>query len=294
MNKLVCILLSVAIALLCTTSCPVRNGSTGDVSGTENNQTSKSAPHVVIFAGEHLRLPIDAAIARFGEKSKVTIGVTYGSTKKLTERILAGARCDIFIPDRDGALDKLVEAKTISESNVKPLFLERLAVIVHRGENAPAVLEGQNVIEFVRSAKRIGIVDPESLYSFSGVCAMQAIKQLNPTIKNDGIVKLPDSKAVYLYLNKNAVDAAIVFNSEYAANGAVSLVGHIPQDSFNPYPYPLIVMPDATSQTEIVVRFLTSDEADLLYNDSGYQSRKGYTSKANEDDSARISGQKSL
>src|SRR3990172_3934302 len=139
------------IALLALTSCPARD---------EEKQTNGNEAEITVFVGRNVAAPVEDAVRSYELKTKIHVLVCADDADRLAQRVLQGDHCDIFIPDTADAIDKLIAAGKAVEDNVKPIFIERLAVLTTRGEGAPTELAGQNAGEFLRGARPLAIVAP--------------------------------------------------------------------------------------------------------------------------------------
>lgn len=223
---------------------------------------------LTVFAGDSLSAPLMATLEMYESETGAQLQFIAGDSDSLARDIENGEHCDIFIPDKPGAIDALAKLELASEENVRFLFLERLAVVIRREPGAPPALEGQNAVEFVRHARRIGILISGG--SRSGYYAKESLDSFGIDTSGDSLVVLPALSSVSLYLEKAEIDCAVLFASEIYGLETVTIVDYLPPESHTPYAYPLVVLPGASAEAGKLRDFLLSPDARKGYSQYGY------------------------
>src|SRR5690554_1194135 len=74
---------------------------------------------ILIAAASDLRFAMDSVISVFAENHPGKVGITYGSSGKLTEQIINGAPFDIFF-SADIAYPEKLQSENKASSNIYP------------------------------------------------------------------------------------------------------------------------------------------------------------------------------
>lgn len=233
-----------------------------------NRDSGERPSEVRVFAGSGLAAPLESTLAIYKSAEGAKVELITGDSDALAKSILAGEKCDLFIPDKPGTIDRLIQGDVISQENVKLLFIERLAVVVVREPGSSESLEGQNAVEFVRHARRIGVIS--QTYGGSAPFAKESLEYYGIEIEGGKIIELPSLQTTILYLGKGEIDCAVLFASEIAGDDETAIVDYLPPDSHTPYAYPLIILPGASDAAAEVAEFLVSIEARAGYMKFGY------------------------
>lgn len=267
--KLSQLLPALAIILSAALLAPGCPGDSQRDKGERNAQTRRDKDAIVFFAAMRFETPLDETVAAFEAASDFSVMVTYGDSKALLSRIERGEACDLFLPEPPIDLSPLFEDGESENPKLIPLVMERLALIIPRRGDNPPVLEGQNAAAFLKGARNIALADPD--VSILGRASAEALEFYRIDTNTDGkIIKLPDERAILLYVSEAEADAGVIFASTLGARRDVTLVDYLLPESHTPVVYPLVRFTAEDRKVGSLAEFLASGKAIEIFRRHGF------------------------
>lgn len=198
----------------------------------------------------------------------VTLTFTYGASGALQTQIEDGAPVDIFMSAAQKQMDAL-EEKTLLLDSSRANLLENKVVLIVPKDSALGLTSFEDLAK--KDVKLVAMGDPAS------VPAGQYGEEL---LTNLGIKDAVEAKAnfgtdvrqVLTWVESGEVDAGIVYATDAATSGKVTVVCEAPADSVKKIIYPVAILKASqyAQQAQSFIDFLKTDECVALFEKYGF------------------------
>lgn len=195
------------------------------------------------------------------------ISFNFGSSGALQQQIEQGAPVDVFVSAGQKQMTALSDAGLMDPSTVKPLLKNEVVLIAPW--SAASLKEFKDLGQ--DSVKKIGIGDPDSVpagqYAREVLVNLQLFEPLTPKF-----VFAKDVREVLAWVETEAVDYGIVYETDAKISSKVQIVLKAPEGSHKAIVYPAGAV-KASKQPDLAkafVDFLFTDEAKAVFVKYGF------------------------
>ncbi len=221
----------------------------------------------LVFAAASLYEPLEEARAAFERDSGISVLVSYGGSQALAQQIVSGAPAALFVPAGVFPVS-FVEERVALAREPAPILRNRLVLAVRTGEGARA-----DSIAALADAgvERIAIADPE--LAPAGRYARESLEHHGVWERiQPKLVFGADVRAALAYVESGNADVALVYATDAASSGPVSVGAVVPEDSHSPIVYPAAVIAGSGQEDSAwkLVEYLRSAEAREVFGRYGF------------------------
>ncbi|MDR3045505.1 MAG: molybdate ABC transporter substrate-binding protein [Desulfovibrio sp.] len=176
-----------------------------------------------MYAGAGLRVPAEAVISRFEQRTGARVVVEYGGMGQLLTRFNATGTGDVILSGGEQYVRELATAGKISSEHKLVLHTPVMAV---RKDKAAGIA---TLADLAASNLRIAMGDPQAIaLGKSGEKLLDASGH-GEALRGKVTVRGTTIKQVLLYLTNGDVDAAVIGRSDAVANAASLVILPTPQ-----------------------------------------------------------------
>lgn len=190
---------------------------------------------------------------------------TYDSSGKLQTQIEEGLEADVFMSAAMKQMNALKEEKLVDDDSIVELLENKIVLITGKETQMKA-------FEDIVNAEIIALGDPESVPA--GQYAKEALTTL-------GLWDQAEAKAsfgtnvteVLNWVAEGSAEAGIVYATDAAANGKVTVVAEAPEGSLSQkviYPVAVVSASEKKEAAKKFVEFLQSEEALAVFEQYGF------------------------
>lgn len=227
--------------------------------------TARAEEPVRVFAAASLSAPLQDILDKAPAFGGVAEGI-YASSGTLARQILSGAPADIFISADPAWSDYLIDNGIVSGDQVAILAGNRLVVIGPLTESAMRDFDMSVLPIFQRG--RLAIGDPDHVPA--GKYAKQALSDIGlwDSLRGEAI-RAPSVRAALAFVEQEAVQYGIVYESDARQSKAVTIISWIPANHHTPIVYTISTLNDRPETLEIA-SFLTSQAVQSELTSAGF------------------------
>lgn len=239
-------------------------------------QPAGAAPEndeILVFAASSLAPPLEQIAALYGQKNSVELRFSFASSAALARQIEYGAPADLFITAHSRWLDKLSAKGRIDRTKIRAIAGNRL-VLVRSGNHTGSETEGANEIRallLAPDAGRIATGDPASvplgLYARDSLVALGLWDRVGPRL-----APAAHARAALLQVERGLATLGILFASDAAGSGKVTILAALPTNSYGPINYLAVPVASGSGNNALAgfLEFLTSPEAEQVFLQQGF------------------------
>ncbi len=186
-------------------------------------QAAQDAVELHMYAGAGLRVPAEAVIRTFEQRTGVRVVVEYGGMGQLLTRFNATNTGDVFLSGGEQYVRELATAGKVLSEHRLVLHTPVMAV---RKDKAAGIA---TLADLAASNLRIAMGDPQAIaLGKSGEKLLDASGH-GQALRDKVAVRGTTIKQVLLYLTNGDVDAAVIGRSDAVANAASLVILPTPQ-----------------------------------------------------------------
>ena len=189
----------------------------------------------------------------------------FGASGALAQQILQGAPVDLFLSASSDWMDRLEQGQRLQFGSRQPLLGNRL-VLVARPKNE---LRGFEDLA-TDTVRRLAIGEPDSVpagrYGRETLAALNLLTAVEPKL-----VYGKNVRQVLAYVETGSADGGLVYASDAARSGQVSLVAVAPLSSHSSIRYPVALVDGAGATAQDFLDFLNSDTAQQVFERYGFE-----------------------
>lgn len=254
------------VSLLFLTGCE-----SPETSQLENSSQETNANQLTVSAAASLQ-DVMKAIKPLYEEAYPDREIVYNfaSSGSLQRQIEQGAPVDVFMSAAVDKMDALAEKDLIITETRRDLLKNQMVLVIQEGNKA-----NLNITNFedLRTEKvnLIALGEPESVPA--GRYAQDVLNSFNIADKvNAKAVYGKDVRQVLNYVATGNVEAGIVYRTDAQVSDNVEIIATAPEDSHSPVIYPVAVIKDSDTPEvgKELIEFLTTEEAQAVFEDYGF------------------------
>ena len=208
-----------------------------------------AAAEVVVFAAASMKTALDEFAATWMEETGHRVVVSYAGSNALARQIIEGAPADIFLSAAVDWMDEVEKAGVLAEGTRADLFGNSLVLVAH-GSDAPPVAMGPDLdlAGMLGDGKlAMALVDavPAGRYGKTALVSLGLWDAVAPAV-----AQADNVRAALALVSTGEAPFGVVYASDAAADGRVSVVGEFPDGSHPPIVYPGALLADAADEAD--------------------------------------------
>ena len=211
------------------------------------------ADAVTVFAAASLKNAMDEIAAAFERETGRAVTVSLAGSSALARQIRHGAPADIFISANPGWMDALERDGLIDPDSRFDLLKNSIVLIAHGRDAAPVdIVPGADIAGMLGEGRlAMTFVDavPAGIYGKAALESLGIWKAVAPKV-----AQADNVRAALALVSSGEAPLGIVYATDAAADGNVTVVGAFPADSHPPIVYPAAAV--AASRNPLGARFL--------------------------------------
>ena len=220
---------------------------------------------VTVFAASSLKGALDEVAAAFPEDH--TVRVSYGSSAMMARQIMLGAPADIFISANDLWMDEL-ETMGLLVADSRSELLGNSLVLVSSSEMA--LMDDWSALPARVGNSKIALAQvdavPAGIYAKRALSALGLWETVAPRV-----VQADNVRAALAFAATGAVQYAVVYGTDAAADPRVNVLGTFLESADHPIRYPAaLVTGRKTSEAAAFLAFLDSSIAATVFTAHGF------------------------
>lgn len=227
------------------------------------------AEDVLVFAAASLTESLDKLAESWMAETDHRVIISYAGSSALARQIQQGAPADIFISASTDWMEALAQSGDLRQGTRRDLLSNTLVLIAH-GPAAPVAIDGHLDLPASLDGGRLAMamVDsvPAGIYGKAALTSLGLWDAVAPMVAQTDNVR-----AALALVARNEAPLGIVYATDAAAQGDVSILGTFPAGSHDPIIYPAAITAQSDSdQAQIFLDFLASDAARAIWQDFGF------------------------
>jgi molybdate transport system substrate-binding protein len=223
---------------------------------------------VLVFAAASLKEAMDAVAADWGRAQGGKAAVSYAASSALARQIEQGAPAQIFFSADLDWMDYLAAKKLIQPASRVALLGNRLVLIAPRGA-APVGIAPGFPLAALLGDRRLAMADtaavPAGKYGKAALEKLDVWAAVAPKV-----AQAENVRAALLLVARGEAPFGIVYQTDAAADPAVTTVGVFPADSHPPIVYPVALTRSADAEGAALLAFLRGDAARRRFEERGF------------------------
>lgn len=227
------------------------------------------AQEVTVFAAASLQTALQQIVADYQAGGGGSVVVSYAGSAALARQIEQGAPADIFISASTDWMDKLDEAGLIRSGTRVDLLGNTLVLVAH-GSDAPKValtpeLDLSGLIGSGQLAMALVDSVPAGVYGKEALTSLGLWESVAPKV-----AQADNVRAALALVSVGGASYGIVYGSDAAADGKVSVVGTFPAQSHAPIVFPAALTASARDGAEAFLDYLKGEKAAAVFQAEGF------------------------
>jgi molybdate transport system substrate-binding protein len=243
----------------------------------ENPSQATSSTQLTVSAAASLKDAMEEIEPLYQQQHPGTkIIYNFASSGSLQRQIEQGAPVDVFISAATKQMDAL-ETKDLLLTGTRRDLLKNQMVLVTPASNTKNLLKVDNFDDLTaKEITTIALGEPKSVpagnYAQEVLTYFKIADQVNAKA-----VYGKDVRQVLHYVATGNVEAGIVYRTDVQVSDNVKIAAIAPQSSHTPVIYPIAVIKDSNNSEAAreLVKFLTTPEAQTIFNKYGFISANG-------------------
>ena len=226
-----------------------------------------AAPEVLVFAAASLKTALDEVAREWRAKTGTGPALSYAATSTLARQILRGAPADIFVSANRDWMDALERDGLIRRETRRDLLGNRLVLIGH-GAGLPPMRIGALPARLDGGRLAMALVEavPAGIYGRQALTALGIWDRVAPRV-----VQADNVRAALAFVARGEAPFGIVYATDAAASGGVSVLAAFPASSHRPIVYPAALTAGrANRKAESFYAHLFSSAARPLFERQGF------------------------
>ncbi len=209
---------------------------------------------ITVFAAASIKNALDEISIGFREETGHTITASLASSSALARQIQFGAPADIFISANPGWMDALEEDGLIDVPTRFNLLGNTIVLIAHGGRDAdPALVAPDMDLSAMLGDDRLAMALIRGVPA--GIYGRMALESLGIWDAVEAKVAQADNvRAALALVSTGEAPFGIVYATDAAADGNVTIIGRFPADAHPPIVYPAAAV--AASENPLNTQFL--------------------------------------
>ncbi len=235
--------------------------SLGACSGSPSPSTANQERTPTIFAAASTTDAINQVLEAYQRQTGEDVLANFAASSILARQIADGASADLFLSANREWMDYLEERSLLRPDTRSDLLSNRLVLVVPKG--APS-----RTLNLTNLPASLAVGDPAHVPA--GRYAMEALHSLGlDELMQPRLVPTLDVRAALRLVEMGEVEAGIVYASDAGTSDAVDIAEEIDESLHSPVRYQVALTHDAARSAEALLEFLRSDEAAVIFRESG-------------------------
>ena len=229
-----------------------------------------AAQDVTVFAAASLTNALEEIAKIYREKGGGGVKFSFAASSTLAKQIESGAPADIFASADEEWMDYLAQRNLIEASTRSSRLGNALVLITPASDKRTVDIKpGFDLAGMIGSGK-LATGDPAHVPV--GRYAQQALTKLGIwDAVAPKIARTDNVRAALLLVERGEAPFGIVYATDAAASGKVSIAGAFPPDSHPPVSYPFAILAKRDRpEVRKFFEFLTGTEAQAVYRKAGF------------------------
>jgi len=233
------------------------------------NSENKTTESINIFAATSTTKITNEICDSFALKDDVKIYKNFAATGTLSNQIVNGADCDIFLSADKKWIDFLKNNNLLVDTSINILAKNKLVIICPINNNLQIEFNKNfDILSTVKSYIAIG--DPE--YVPVGNYAKQVLDTLDWYNKlNTKIIKAKDVASVLKYVELGECDWGIVYYTEAILSDKVKIVCQVPDSLHKPVEIYIALLKNASEKSLDLYKYFTNEKAKNILIKNGFE-----------------------
>lgn len=233
------------------------------------------AAGITVFAAASLKTALDQIAAAWSAETGDRANVAYAGSSALARQIEQGAPADVFISASEDWMDALAAGGHIRDQTRRDLLGNTLVLVAHaeagNGEAGPVrIAPGFDLAGLLGDGRlAMALVDgvPAGVYGKAALTSLGVWDAVAPKV-----AQADNVRAALALVATGEAPMGIVYRTDAAAEGGVTVVGTFPADSHPPIVYPAAVtaesaQPDAAGA---FLDYLSGEAARAVFAAQGF------------------------
>lgn len=236
---------------------------------TGNAAPSENSDEILVFAASSLAPPLERIAVLYKARSGVNLRFAFASSAALARQIEYGAPADLFITAHPLWLQRLAERQRINMAGVRVIAGNRLVLV--RASRTSGETGDLRALLLDSGSGRIATGDPASVPL--GMYARDSLQTMGLwEVVSTRLAPAANARAALLHVERGLAPLGILFASDAAGSGDVTILAEMPPGSDGPIHYLAAPVPgSATSEAAAdFLAYLTGPEATEIFLQAGF------------------------
>ncbi|MBB6423696.1 molybdate transport system substrate-binding protein [Jeotgalicoccus coquinae] len=234
--------------------------------GSGETENAGESVTLTVSAAASLTDALEEAAALFSEEHPdIKVDFNFGGSGALQQQISQGAPADIFFSASKNDFDALIESGSIAKEQSVNLLQNELVLVT------PADNQAVTSFDNIQEASQIAVGTPESVPA--GKYSMETFESFGITADVEPLlVYAEDVRAVLTYVERDEVDAGLVYRTDALTSDSVEIADTAPKGAHDPIVYPvgIIKKSDNAEAAEIFYDFLQTEDTLAVFEEYGF------------------------
>ncbi len=227
------------------------------------------AADITVFAAASLKNALDEIAAGWQAQGGAPVAVSYAGSSALAKQLQQGAPADIFISASTDWMDAVQKDGLIRDDSRRDLLGNSIVLIGH-GEGAPVDISPALDLAGMLAGGHLAMALVDSVPA--GVYGKAALESLGLWDTVSAQVAPADNvRAALALVATGEAPLGIVYETDAAAENAVSVLGTFPADSHPPITYPVALMTNAGDGAQAFLDYLSGPEVRAAFEAQGFR-----------------------
>jgi molybdate transport system substrate-binding protein len=204
-----------------------------------------AAREVLVFAAASLKTAMDEVAERYAQETGNRAILSFAGSSALARQIEQGAPADIFLSANRDWMDRLEQEGLVDPGARFDLLTNSLVLIAHGTTASPVEIgAGMDLAGLLGDGRlAMALVDavPAGIYGKAALISLDLWNSVAPNIAQTDNVR-----AALALVSSGEAPLGIVYASDAAADGNVTVIGTFPADSHPPIVYPAAALARAS------------------------------------------------
>jgi molybdate transport system substrate-binding protein len=234
--------------------------------GGQGDGTGEHKAEARIYAAASLTEVVQALAREFEPQRGSHVVASFGASGTLAEQLRQGAPPGVFVAADAESLDALARDGLVEEGSRVDLASNSLVVIVPKdAEERPATLAELADAKFSRIALADPVAVPAGRYAKAALEKAGVFEQVRGRV-----VAAQDVRTALSYVERGEAGAGIVYSTDAAASGKVSVAFRVPSEMHPRIVYPMVLVKGANRRAHELHEFLKSEKAWPAFEKAGF------------------------
>ena len=225
---------------------------------------------LIVFAAASLKNALDAINAQWQKETGKAAKISYAASSALAKQIEQGAPAQMFISADLDWMDYAAQKSLIKADTRSDLLGNRIVLIAPKDRAAKVEIKPGFDLAGILGEGRLSMANVDAVPA--GKYGKAALEKLGAWEKVAGkVAQAENVRAALLLVSRGEAPAGIVYQTDAAADRAVTIIGTFPEDAHPPIIYPIALTASATHpDAAAFLAYLKSAKAKPLFEAQGF------------------------